>query len=421
MTDDAPPAGDDAGREGDDGEYGDDDAEHGSADPPDDRLVVGFVCVQNAGRSQMATAFAERELAERGLGDRVRLVTGGTDPAAHVHDVVVDVMNEVGFDLADRTPREVSFEEIQACDYVVTMGCAAEDVCPASWAGENRDWGLDDPDDATRADAARIRDEIADRVDALFDELVANRDRWRLTRPLSVPVLGDVECVPDERLDAAPEAFGRGLVADAEDSAEVDGGDGARHPEVPGLDGGDERVQLGGGQAEVRVGLPVGHRVHAPDVDVVVGVGGCALEVREPTARREPEREPPAAVPCRRRQHLPAGLGDGGEDAVDCVSRPHDRVQVAAVAVVVALDSRNAGDRGVRRERFLEHLGFVFAPNATVREDAVVQRHHLLQFDGGPAWGSECTTDGESATVDRDFRDDTHYHTYATVRDTYSP
>jgi|GEM_PF-82614 arsenate reductase len=171
MTDDAPPAGDDAGREGDDGEYGDDDAEHGSADPPDDRLVVGFVCVQNAGRSQMATAFAERELAERGLGDRVRLVTGGTDPAAHVHDVVVDVMNEVGFDLADRTPREVSFEEIQACDYVVTMGCAAEDVCPASWAGENRDWGLDDPDDATRADAARIRDEIADRVDALFDEL----------------------------------------------------------------------------------------------------------------------------------------------------------------------------------------------------------------------------------------------------------
>jgi arsenate reductase len=137
------------------------------------RTTVGFVCVQNAGRSQMATAFAERELAERDLGDEIRIVTGGTDPAEHVHDVVVDVMADVGFDLADRVPREVTFDEIQSCDYVVTMGCAAEDVCPASWAGENRDWGLDDPDDATREEAVAIRDEIAERVAALFDELAA--------------------------------------------------------------------------------------------------------------------------------------------------------------------------------------------------------------------------------------------------------
>jgi len=136
-----------------------------------DRVVVGFVCVQNAGRSQMATAFAERELAERNLGDQIRVVTGGTDPADHVHDVVVDVMGDVGFDLADRVPREVTFEELRACDYVITMGCSAEDVCPASWAGENRDWGLDDPDDATREEAVAIRDEIRDRVAALFDEL----------------------------------------------------------------------------------------------------------------------------------------------------------------------------------------------------------------------------------------------------------
>ncbi|WP_227132625.1 low molecular weight phosphatase family protein [Halorubellus salinus] len=137
------------------------------------RTTVGFVCVQNAGRSQMATAFAERELAERELDGDVDIVTGGTDPAEHVHDVVVDVMADVGIDLADRTPREVTFDEIQACDYVVTMGCAAEDVCPASWAGENRDWGLDDPDDATREEAVAIRDEIAARVAALFDELAA--------------------------------------------------------------------------------------------------------------------------------------------------------------------------------------------------------------------------------------------------------
>ena len=135
------------------------------------RTTVGFVCVQNAGRSQMATAFAERELAERDLDGDVEIVTGGTDPAEHVHDVVVDVMADVGFDLADRVPREVTFDEIRSCDYVVTMGCAAEDVCPASWAGENRDWGLDDPDDATREEAVAIRDEIATRVAALFDEL----------------------------------------------------------------------------------------------------------------------------------------------------------------------------------------------------------------------------------------------------------
>jgi len=143
----------------------------GTTPAGDERATVGFVCVQNAGRSQMATAFAERERADRGLEERVRIVTGGTDPAEHVHDVVVDVMADAGFDLAERAPREVSFEEIRACDLVVTMGCAAEDVCPASWAGENRDWGLEDPDDATREEAVAIRDEIERRVVALFDEL----------------------------------------------------------------------------------------------------------------------------------------------------------------------------------------------------------------------------------------------------------
>lgn len=160
--------GSDTGREGDDKASWV--AERDGGEP----VTVGFVCVQNAGRSQMATAFAERERAARALEDVVTIVTGGTDPAAHVHDVVVDVMGAVGFDLGDRTPREVTFEEIQACDLVVTMGCSAEDVCPASWAGENRDWGLADPADATRPEAVAIRDEIEGRVMALFDELEAD-------------------------------------------------------------------------------------------------------------------------------------------------------------------------------------------------------------------------------------------------------
>jgi len=121
----------------------------------------------------MATAFAERELDRRGVDDRVDVLTGGTAPADHVHDVVVETMRDVGIDLADRTPREVTHEDLQACDYVITMGCSAKDVCPATWSGDNRDWDLDDPDGRPVEAVAEIRDEIAGRVDDLLDEVLA--------------------------------------------------------------------------------------------------------------------------------------------------------------------------------------------------------------------------------------------------------
>ena len=130
----------------------------------------GFVCVQNAGRSQMSTAFAEREVERRGLDDRVQIVTGGTHPADHVHEEVVTVMDEIGIDLSGRTPREVSTETLNACDVVATMGCSTLELDADSV--EVRDWALDDPDgqdlDAVRA----IRDEIEERVSTLFDEFV---------------------------------------------------------------------------------------------------------------------------------------------------------------------------------------------------------------------------------------------------------
>lgn len=137
-------------------------------------MQVAFVCVQNAGRSQMATAFAERERDARGVD--VDIVTGGTMPADHVHGSVVSAMAEKGFDLSNRTPREVTREELGECDVVVTMGCSAEDVCPATFTGENRDWGLDDPDELDPEGVRRVRDEIETRVDALFDELEATGD-----------------------------------------------------------------------------------------------------------------------------------------------------------------------------------------------------------------------------------------------------
>lgn len=134
-------------------------------------IRIAFVCVQNAGRSQMAYAFARRNLEERDLDAQFDLTTGGTRPTDDVHDAVIGTMAEVGIDVSDRTPREVTFEEVQGSDYVITMGCSADDVCPAGWGGENRDWDVTDPDGKPAAEVAQIRDEIERRVIELFDEL----------------------------------------------------------------------------------------------------------------------------------------------------------------------------------------------------------------------------------------------------------
>jgi protein-tyrosine-phosphatase len=121
----------------------------------------------------MAAAFAERERDRRNAGGRIEIITGGTRPADHVHDIVVATMKERDIDLGDRTPREVTPEELQAMDLVITMGCSASDVCPATWSGENRDWDLDDPHGRPIEAVREIRDEIEARVAALFDELLS--------------------------------------------------------------------------------------------------------------------------------------------------------------------------------------------------------------------------------------------------------
>jgi protein-tyrosine-phosphatase len=136
-----------------------------------DPIRIAFMCVQNAGRSQMSTAFAERERERRGLEGRVEILTGGTHPADHVHDEVVDVMDEVGFDFSDRTPREVTLDELRSCDYVATMGCSTLDVGDVGDDVDVRDWALDDPDGQDLDRVREIRDEIKQRVTALFDEV----------------------------------------------------------------------------------------------------------------------------------------------------------------------------------------------------------------------------------------------------------
>jgi len=138
----------------------------------DEQVRVAFVCVQNAGRSQIAAAFARRLVAERGLESAVEVVSGGTAPADHVHEVVVDAMAEVDVDLSGETPREITDDELFDSAYVVTMGCSADDVCPVHWVGDERDWDLDDPDEKPLAEVRAIRDDIESRVAALLDEIV---------------------------------------------------------------------------------------------------------------------------------------------------------------------------------------------------------------------------------------------------------
>jgi len=133
----------------------------------EETVTFGFVCVQNAGRSQMATAFADRERASRGLEESVEILTGGTHPADEVHPEVVEAMAELDIDLSDRKPREVSTDELNGATVVATMGCSTLELDADV---DIRDWALDDPHNQSVEKVRRIRDDIEQRVTALFDE-----------------------------------------------------------------------------------------------------------------------------------------------------------------------------------------------------------------------------------------------------------
>mgnify|MGYP002762081810 FL=1 len=133
---------------------------------------VAFVCVQNAGRSQMATAFGERERERRDLD--VTILTGGTHPADAVHDEVIETMAELDVDLSDRTPSGITAGELRSCDYVATVGWSTLDLGETP-SVDVRDWALDDPDGQAPERVRDIRDEVESRVNARFDEIETER------------------------------------------------------------------------------------------------------------------------------------------------------------------------------------------------------------------------------------------------------
>ncbi|MGB2710652.1 MAG: arsenate reductase ArsC [Conexibacter sp.] len=123
-----------------------------------------FVCLHNAGRSQMSAALFERVAA-----GRHRALSAGTTPAERVHPEVVAVMRELGIDLAERTPQLLTRELAEQADVVVTMGCG--DACPSIPGKRYVDWQLPDPKGQPIESVRAIREEIAARVRALADEL----------------------------------------------------------------------------------------------------------------------------------------------------------------------------------------------------------------------------------------------------------
>ncbi|MER7810899.1 arsenate reductase ArsC [Streptomyces sp900116325] len=131
---------------------------------PAGRPSVLFVCIHNAGRSQMAAAYLTHL-----AGDRVQVRSAGSAPADTINPAVVEAMSEVGIDVSAEAPKVLTVEAVQASDVVITMGCG--DTCPVFPGKRYLDWALPDP--AGRGvDAVRpIRDEIEKRIRGLIDEI----------------------------------------------------------------------------------------------------------------------------------------------------------------------------------------------------------------------------------------------------------
>jgi protein-tyrosine-phosphatase len=130
----------------------------------DNKKTILFVCVHNAGRSQMAAGFM-RTLG----GDRVEVLSAGSAPKDSINPIAVEAMAELGIDIADQQPKILTPESVQASDVVITMGCG--DACPYYPGKRYEDWKLDDPAGQGIEPVRVIRDEIKGRIEALLAEL----------------------------------------------------------------------------------------------------------------------------------------------------------------------------------------------------------------------------------------------------------
>ncbi len=129
-----------------------------------DKPNVLFVCVHNAGRSQMAAGYLQAL-----AGDRIDVLSAGSEPKDQINPVAVDAMAEEGIDIANNVPKLLTVDAVKESDVVITMGCG--DACPIFPGKRYEDWQLDDPAGQDADTVRRIRDEIRARVEALIGEL----------------------------------------------------------------------------------------------------------------------------------------------------------------------------------------------------------------------------------------------------------
>jgi arsenate reductase len=135
-----------------------------------DKPSVLFVCVHNAGRSQMAQGWL-RHLA----GDAVEVRSAGSEPADQINPIAVEAMREVGIDITAETPKILTVDAVRGSDVVITMGCG--DTCPIFPGKRYEDWDLTDPAGQPIEVVRQVRDEIRDRIQALLAELLPSTHR----------------------------------------------------------------------------------------------------------------------------------------------------------------------------------------------------------------------------------------------------
>ena len=136
----------------------------------DDSKNILFMCVENAGRSQMAEAFFKKF-----AKNRFNVISAGTSPSSNLNPIVVSVMEEIGIDLKNQNPQLLSSSMIENSNKTVNMGCMDKESCPSLFVKDVENWNIDDPKGKSIEDVRKIRDQIEKDVLNLLDSLESDR------------------------------------------------------------------------------------------------------------------------------------------------------------------------------------------------------------------------------------------------------
>jgi arsenate reductase (thioredoxin) len=137
----------------------------------DDKTIL-FVCVENAGRSQMAEGFFKKY-----APDGIKTLSAGTKPVSQINPIVLEAMKEVGIDISKQKSKELTDEMIRESDNVIDMGCMDKNFCPTIWLPKVIEWNLEDPKGKSIEKVREIRDEIEKRVKEIVAEITTTTQR----------------------------------------------------------------------------------------------------------------------------------------------------------------------------------------------------------------------------------------------------